>query len=409
MLVAQFQPTDRQFASRFLEVLGGYEVHEAADGMSMIKALKSRPDVILADTSQRAQFPRALEIIRRNKAFEETPIVIYSEEQHLAPGLGAKGISGFIVKPASPAVLLGKLWKVLGEESAREASASTFSERFQADLDGIDDLPTLPSVFAEVDRLCKDPDIGADELSKVIETDPSITLKLLNLANSAFFGFSRRIKTVHEAISLLGNKTVKNAILNIAVYEATKDLDSSAGLDKKEFWVHSAGVGSVARFLCKKLSIDRDEAFTAGIVHDMGKIILDSLYADFYGDVLKRVAEGDVSIYEAEEDVVGLTHAQIGEELAESWNLGPELVATIAHHHRPSRAEGDAEIACLVHIGDVIARRLSVGSGGDSNVPDIEPDALKTLSVSSDQLTEWDEEIQEAVERDRSILSILQS
>ena len=408
VLVAQGRPTDLKFTSQFLEVLGGYSVKRASDGREMIKALKDKPDVILADTLQRAQFPRALEIIRLNKAFQETPIVIYSEEQHLAPALASKGISGFIVKPTAPAVLLGKLWKALGEGSA-EASASSFSERFQADLDGIEDLPTLPTIFAEVDRLCKDPDIGADELSKVIETDPSITLKLLSLANSAFFGFSRRIKTVHEAISLLGNKTVKNAILNIAVYEATKDLDTSAGLDKKALWVHAAGVGSVARFLCKKLSIDRDEAFTAGIVHDIGKIIFDSLYADFYSDVLKQVAAEDVSIYQAEEEVIGLTHAQIGEKLAEAWNLGPELVSAIGYHHSPDRAEGDEEIATLVHIGDVVARRLDVGSGGDSTVPDIDPGALKKLGVSSDQLTEWDQEIQEAVERDRSILTILQS
>lgn len=409
VLVAQRQPADRQFTSRFLELLGGYQVHEAADGMSMIKGLKNKPDLIVADTHESAQFPRAIEIIKRNKAFEETPIVVYSEEQHLVSSFAAKGIQGFIIKPAAPAVLLGKLWKVLGGESAREATASSFSERFQADLDDIEDLPTLPSVFSEVDRLCKDPDIGADELSKVIETDPSITLKLLNLANSAFFGFSRRIKTVHEAISLLGNKTVKNAILNIAVYEATKDLATSAGLDKKEFWVHAAGVGSVARFLCKKLSIDRDEAFTAGIVHDTGKIILDSLYADFYKDVLKRVAENDVSIYEAEEEVIGLTHATIGQELAESWNLGPELSAAIAHHHQPGRADGDEEIACLVHVGDAVARRMGVGSGGDSKVPEIDPEVLKKLSVSTDQLSEWDSEIQEAVDRDRSVLSILQS
>lgn len=151
--------------------------------------------------------------------------------------------------------------------------------------------------------------------------------------------------------------------------------------------MHAAAAGSVARFLCKKLSIDRDEAFTAGIVHDTGKIILDSLYADFYGEVLQRVATGDVSIYKVEEDVIGLTHAQIGEELAVSWNLGPELVAAIAHHHSPGRAGADEEIASLVHIGDVMARRLGVGSGGDSTVPDIDPAALKKLSVSSNQLT----------------------
>jgi CheY-like chemotaxis protein len=131
VLVAQSQPADRQFTCRFLKVLGGYAVNEASDGLGMIKALKNGPDVIIADTNQGAQFPRAIEIIKRNKAFQETPIVIYSEEQHLAPGLAAKGISGFIVKPAAPAALLGKLWKVLGEgecseKPRRPASQSVF-------------------------------------------------------------------------------------------------------------------------------------------------------------------------------------------------------------------------------------------------------------------------------------------
>tara|TARA_B100001013_G_C24257095_1_gene303427 strand:+ start:172 stop:525 length:354 start_codon:yes stop_codon:yes gene_type:complete len=117
----------------------------------------------------------------------------------------------------------------------------------------------------------------------VIESDPSITLKLLNLSNSAFFGFTRTIKSVRGTISLLGNQTVKNTILNIAIFETTKDHENSAGLDKNNFWVHSAAVSSVTRFLTKKLKLDRAEGFAAGIVHDMGKIVLDALYADFYG------------------------------------------------------------------------------------------------------------------------------
>jgi CheY-like chemotaxis protein len=204
--VAQENSMDRDFAACFLETLGGYDVIQATDGTSLIKALKNRPDLILMDTVAKVQFPQALEIIRRTAAFSETPIVIYSNEQQALPSVAKKGIDGFIVKPVAPGALLGKLWKVLGDESRKAASAESFSDKFRKDLDKIDDLPTLPTVFAEVDRLCKNPDVGANELSKVIETDPSITLKLLSLANSDFFGFSRKINTVLDAISLLGNK-----------------------------------------------------------------------------------------------------------------------------------------------------------------------------------------------------------
>ena len=377
ILIAQESNADREFVARFLETVGGYVVFQVADGISLIKALKNRPDLILMDTVRSGKFLQALEIIRRTDSFADTPIVIYSAEQQVLPAIANKGINGFIVKPVAPGVLLGKLWKVLGDESGKAASVASFSDRFRKDLDKIDNLPTLPTVFAEVDRLCKNPDVGADELSKVIETDPSITLKLLSLANSAFFGFSRKINTVHEAISLLGNKTVQNAILNISVYEATKDLENSGGLDKKAFWGHSAGVGSVARFICKELKIERDEAFTAGIVHDMGKIILDSLYSEFYRDVLARVESKGVSIYDAEEEIIGITHTKIGEELAEAWNLSPELVSAITNHHRPKRAEHDKQIAHLIHVSDCMTRKLGVGSGGDSVVPEISEESFK--------------------------------
>jgi HD-like signal output (HDOD) protein len=156
------------------------------------------------------------------------------------------------------------------------------------------------------------------------------------------------------------------------------------------------------------LKIDRDEAFTAGIVHDMGKVILDSLYSEFYSDVLEKVRSEPVMLYDAEEEIIGLTYTKIGEGLAEAWNLGPELIAAIAHHHSPQRAEQDKQIAHLVHVGDCVARKMGIGSGGDSIVPDVSEESLKELGVSSDQLTEWEPRIQEAIDKEQSILAILQ-
>ncbi len=409
VLAAQHDAQDRTFVRHFLEIVGGYEVLETGDGMGLIKQLKKRPDLILMDTVSQGHFLRALEIIRRVPALRQVPIVIYSQDQTKLAQCVKKGADGFIIKPSPPAVLLGKIWKLLGNDSRKEITAAGFASKYKKDIQKIDNLPTLPTVYAEVDRLCKNPDVSAEELSKVIETDPSITLKLLNLSNSAFFGFSRRINSVRDAISLLGNKTVQNTILNIAIFEATKDMGATAGLDKNQFWLHSAGAGSVARFLSTKLKLNRDEGFTAGIVHDMGKIILDALYSDFYGEVLSRVQETSISLFAAEEEVIGLNHSQIGQELAESWNLPEELIEAVAFHHRPARAEKDSEIASLVHLGDVICRKLGAGSGGDDVVPDMAPFALDRLKLTSEQLSEWETEVQEAIDRDKAILSILKS
>ena len=407
ILVAQHDAQDRSFIRLFLEVVGGYQTLETSNGMGLIKQLKKRPDLILMDTAAQGNFLRALEIIRRNTALRHIPIAIYSQDQSKLPESIRKGADGFIVKPSPPDILLGKIWKLLGADSRKEANAADFAGKYKRDIEQIDNLPTLPTVYAEVERLCKNPDVSADELSKVIETDPSITLKLLNLSNSAFFGFSRRITTVRDAISLLGNQTVENTILNIAVFEATRDLKNSAGLDKNQFWVHSVGVGSVARFISGKMGLNREESFTAGIVHDMGKIILDALYTDFYTNVFARVQEGSLSIFEAEEEVIGLNHSQIGRELCKNWNLPTGLTEAVAHHHRPSGAEEDSEIASLTHLGDAICRKLGVGSGGDDTVPDLAPAALRRLNLTAEQATEWEPEIQEAIDRDKAILSIL--
>ena len=404
IVAALSDPQDRLFVRQLLEVIGGYEVLETSDGMGLIKNLKRRPDLILMDTAEKGNFLRALEVIRRASACREVPIAVYSEDQTRLPECTKRGADGFVIKPTAPAIFLGKIWKLLGNEGQQSGNGSDFAEKYKRDLQNIENLPTLPTVYAEVDRLCKNPDVSADELSNVIESDPSITLKLLNLSNSAFFGFTRTIKSVRDAISLLGNQTV-----NIAIFEATKDLKNSAGLDKNNFWVHSAAVGSVTRFLTKKLKLDREEGFTAGIVHDMGKIVLDALYSDFYGEVLSRVEEANISLYAAEQEVMGLNHSLIGRELAETWNLPPELTEAIAFHHRPARAEKDPEIASLVHLGDAISRKLGAGSGGDATVPEPLPFALKRLNITSEQLTEWEPEMQEAMDADKAILSILKS
>ncbi len=294
VLLAQFDAQERGLNRLFLQIVGGYDVIEADNGVNLIKQLKKRPNIILLDTITQGGFLKALEIIRRNPELKHIPISIFSHEQHKLPECMRKGADGFIIKPSPPTSFLGKIWKLLGEEGQKNRAASSFANRFKRDIATIDNLPTLPTVYAEVERLCQNPDVSAEDLSKTIETDPSISLKLLNLANSAFFGFSRRIKSAHDAISLLGNQTVKNTVLNIAIFEATKNLKDSAGLDKNAFWLHSAAVGTIARFLCTRLELNRPEAFTAGIIHDMGKIIFDSLYKDFYTEVMSRVKMGDI-------------------------------------------------------------------------------------------------------------------
>ena len=377
----------------------------ARSASDVIRGLLHNPVLILVDPHVKGDFIRAIELMRRMPKLNHVAIALLSGDIDQARRCAGKGFNGYISKPFRPETVLAKIWKILDEVPPLPGDGG--SAALNVEVEDIEGLPTLPTVYAQVEEKCADPNVGADQLAEVIETDPSITMKLLKLSNSAFFGFSREIKSIRDAVSLLGNETVKNAVLSISVFEATKDQKESAGLDKKAFWRHSTAVGSAARFIAKKMKIQRDEVFTAGILHDIGKVILDGLFHDFYEPVLKAVEEKQISIFEAETAGLQLNHAGLGKELAESWKIPPALIESIAHHHAPKSSDLDPELANLVHIGDACARNLGIGSGGDPYTPVIDAFAMEHLAVEGDDLLKWEEEMSQVIEKDMAFLAAM--
>ncbi|OGG46366.1 MAG: hypothetical protein A3F84_03250 [Candidatus Handelsmanbacteria bacterium RIFCSPLOWO2_12_FULL_64_10] len=404
-LVVQANRAEAEFLGCFLEKMGGFEVTEALNGPDLVKKLRLGPNLILLDTEMKGDFLRTLEIIRRIPKLESTVIAVVTADQTQLPACQGKGINGYILKPFLPQTLLAKVWKLMASrpEPVKDKGAKT-APKPDLKVDKIDNLPTLPTVYAEVERLCQNPDVDAEDLSRVIEADPSITLKLLRLANSAFFGFTRKISSVKDAISLLGNQTVKNAVLSISIFSATQDQKETAGLDRKRFWQHSAGVGSIARFLARKLRIEREECFTAGILHDVGKVILDGLFSDYYAPVIRASAEQNIPIFQAEQEELGLTHTAVGQELAASWQIPDPLIEGITYHHWPGGADRDPQLASLVHVADVLCRNAGVGSGGDELVPVADDFAFRKLGIDADRILEWEEEMLKEVAKDRTFL-----
>jgi len=405
ILVAQQHSQDQNYARVILDKLGGFKVAEALSAADVIHRLQVGPDVILVDPQIEGNFIKAVEMMRRMPKLNHVGIAVLSGEQNAVKRCVGKGFNGFILKPYTPEQLLACVWKIL--EAVPPLPGDGSPAQLEIELDKIEGLPTLPTVYAEVEALCKDPNVDADKLARVIETDPSITMKLLKLSNSAFFGFNRQIRAVTDAVALLGNETVQNAVLSISVFEALKDQDESAGVDKKEFWRHSAAVGSIVRFITKKMRIEREDAFTAGILHDVGKVILDGLFAQFYKTVLDAVDVKKLHIFEAEESTLGLVHTKLGQELAESWGIPDNLIDAIAYHHNPKMADTDCELASLVHIADAVARNLGVGSGGDPYVTCIHGFALEQLAVTSEDLVSWEEEMVQTMEKDMAFLAAI--
>ena len=274
-------------------------------------------------------------------------------------------------------------------------------------LETISDLPTLPTVYMRLNRLLQSPNSSATEIARIIESDQALSSKVLRLVNSSFFGFSRRVTQISHAVVLLGFNTVRNTVLSVSVFESFKPTSNNA-FDRREFWQHSIATGLIARALARKLKIEQDEeAFSGGILHDLGKLVLDQFLPQQFAQILDVARDQNCSILEAERIILGTDHTEIGEYLMERWNLPHVLVEMVALHHTPSVMRSHPTLVSLVHIGDVLARRLNLGFGGDHLVPDIDPFALEELNLTPDMLDNMLDDLREQVHQSDDILALV--
>ena len=216
-------------------------------------------------------------------------------------------------------------------------------------------LPTLPSVAAHIFKIASAGNSSAQDITKVIVNDPPLTSKLLKIVNSAFYGFPQKISTVKQAVVILGTEEIIDLSFALAAAKAF-DVKPVEGLgDPKHLWKHAISTGFIAQDLCKKLPKYQNlGAFTAGLLHDFGKIFLIDKYPDAYAKICLDSAKNDLALFEAEEEWLGLSHAYVGETMATSWNLPEALSAAIAFHHEPSRASIHQEFVAIIGLADYL-------------------------------------------------------
>lgn len=259
-------------------------------------------------------------------------------------------------------------------------------------------LPTLPTVVTRIISLVDNPQTPLAEIARVVSTDQALTAKILKLANSAFFGFRRRISTVNLAVVVLGFETVKSIGLSMSVLERFSRGIDLVHFDRQQFWEHSIGVAVTAGLLAGKLNYRarKAEAFSAGILHDIGKLVLSQYFHGDFTRTLELAHDNGLQIRVAEERMLGVTHAEVGGWLAEKWNLPQQLVEVIAYHHDPSRAsEHGRGLASLVHIANAICRHQRIGTSGDEQGPDLDESALRFLGLWSSGDVFFEEQLPE--------------
>lgn len=254
---------------------------------------------------------------------------------------------------------------------------------FDGLMERMEDLPSLPSTVVAILAVLNNPESSANELSEALRHDQSLTSRVLRLVNSAYYGFPRKIDTLQKAVTILGYTSIQNIILVTKIFEAIRNGSKEHSLNRKRFWRHSLGCGVTAQIIGTKLGLkDGEEIFLAGLLHDIGKVILDAFLFKEYSRVIEVSRGKNILLFEAEEQILGATHEDLGYRLAEEWSLPLNLTAAIAHHHDPVQAGDQMLIASLVHIGDILVRALEIGHGGDDFIPPLNRKSWGTLRLT---------------------------
>lgn len=253
----------------------------------------------------------------------------------------------------------------------------------------IQSLPTLPPIAAKLNKMVEDEDITANQLGNVIERDQVLTSKLLKMVNSSFYGFPQRISTVANAIVLLGINVIKTLIVTSSIFEMMQSSD--VGL-----WEHSLGCATIASLIAKKKGLKNpEEVSTAALLHDLGKVVVRAELPSEYDNLLALVERNGISMREAEEELLGVSHSEIGGWLVHQWNLPDRLVLPITWHHRPEDAPEHRDVTAILHFSDILVRAVGFGFGGDIWVPALDSAAWKRIKLSRSEMKELLAELDE--------------
>ncbi len=243
-------------------------------------------------------------------------------------------------------------------------------------------LPTLPPIAAKLNAMVEDEEVTAAQIGSVIEKDQVLTSKLLKMVNSSFIGFPQRIGTVSNAIVLLGFDVIKTLVVTSSIFDAMQESD--IGL-----WEHSLGVATASGILARRRAVKKpEEISTAGLIHDLGKIVIRAELPHEYRLLEAMASEQGISLREAELEFLGVGHAEIGGMLVKQWLLPERLIQSVSFHHAPEYSPDCPELAAIIHFSDILIRAVGFGSGGDPWVPPLDHGAWERVKMGRRELRE---------------------
>jgi HD-like signal output (HDOD) protein len=243
-----------------------------------------------------------------------------------------------------------------------DTNLTDIKQKIRKQLSAVGNLPSIPHIITEVSQMLDDENTSASDLCKVISQDQSIATKILSVANSPMYGIPRRVATIDFAIVIIGLEHIRSLLLALSMMEMFK-AKNSADWNHNDYWKHSLMVGTTAKKIADDLRYPKSgEVFTAGLLHDLGLLVLHKYMPRDFKNILDLVKKDGVPYLQAEKIVLGFSHEDIAEYLFEKWNFPSFINDAVLYHHNPSLSQNNPVLSSLIHLVDYVTQKYEVGS-----------------------------------------------
>ncbi len=254
----------------------------------------------------------------------------------------------------------------------------------------VNELPVFSQITSRIIEIINDPKTTTDQICDVIGQDQVIVTKALKIVNSAYYGLPRKIATIKEAVTMLGTDTLRTLVIGASVYTTLEHLSGGKKQVVESMWRHAAACAAASRIIALRIGIhDQEHAFVAGLLHDIGKSLLLFVKPKEYYNVITSTESG-FNLIETEQELLGLTHTQVGKIAAEKWNLPPLLVSVIGDHHDDNQQ--DSQLLTVVRIADSVSNLAGYSFGGSNNIT-ISTDLLTDCGLTYEDLCRISDEL----------------
>ncbi len=359
-----------------------WEMVFMSNGQAALDEMEKHPFDVLVSDMRMPQMDGATLLSTVQQRFPNTVRIILSGYSEMEAALRAVPVAHqFLSKPCNPEQLVEVIRRASGLQELL-ANAT-----LRQTIGRIKQQPSFTRTYRALVAAIGNPDVSKKEESTIVEQDAGLCAKLLQLVNSAFFGLSRRVTNIETAVSLLGTNMVKNVVLSIEVFQDIPKCNKLFSTDNLQR--HCFLTGTIARALLKDPH-EAEDAFIAGVLHDLGEVILLAGLPDTFEKIVRGAAEVGEARHTIENAELQVTHAMVGAYLLGLWGLPYAIVEAVAHHHGPRVVDGlHIRVLAAVHVADRLVQQTPLGDQDSATTPDPIDSACLDALGGPEQLPAW--------------------